>query len=139
MHIITHRLQVPIPTPVHNQRLVTTAEQAAEEFVAPVEAAGVSTQKPLHPSHQVGARGLDHQMKMIRHQAQRMHLPAGFVAGLARRAEEALPILLIPGNRLPPVPAIYRMINRPRIFNSEFACHARQDCPVAGLCVNIKN
>src|SRR6266536_282967 len=124
-----HGLQVPIAAAVHDQRLVMSAEQVTEEFVAPDEPAGVSTQKPLHPRHQVAARRLDHQMKMIRHEAERMHLPAGFVAGLARRAEEALPILLIPGNRLPPVPAIYRMINRPRIFNSEFACDASQECP----------
>ena len=60
-------------------------------------------------------------MKMIRHQAKRIHLPAGFVAGLAQRAEEALPILIIPENRFPPVPAIHHMINRPAIFNAEFA------------------
>ena len=68
-----------------------------------------------------------------------MHLPAGFVPGLAWRAEEALRILLIPGNRFSLVLAIHHMINRPRIFNSEFACHASQECPEAGLCANIKN
>ena len=40
----------------------------AEHFVPPIEAAGVSAQKPFHPGDQIGLGRLDHQMKMIRHE-----------------------------------------------------------------------
>gem|GEM_PF-2627772 len=35
MHIITHRLEIPVAAPLHNQRLVAPAEQVPEFFVPP--------------------------------------------------------------------------------------------------------
>ncbi len=54
MHVIAHRLQIAVARAVHDQRLVAPAEQVAEQLVPPVEAAGVSAQKPFHPGDQIG-------------------------------------------------------------------------------------
>jgi hypothetical protein len=43
-------------------------------------------------------------MKMIWHQAKRLHRPAGFAVRLAQGADELLPILVIPKNRFASVP-----------------------------------
>jgi hypothetical protein len=65
-----HRLEITIPAAVHNQCLVTTAEQVPEKFVPPIEARRISAQQPFHPRHQIGLRRLHHQMKMIGHEAE---------------------------------------------------------------------
>ncbi len=75
MHVITHRPQIAVAAPVHDQRLVPAAEQMAKQLVPPVESSGISPQKPLHPRHQIGLGRFHHQVKVIGHQAIRMHLP----------------------------------------------------------------
>jgi hypothetical protein len=93
MHVIAHRPQIPAAAAIHHQRLVATAEQMSEQLVPPVEPARVRAQKPLHPGHQIPLRRFHHQMKMVGHEAQGLHLPAGFPAGLAQRGEKPLAIL----------------------------------------------
>ena len=95
-----------------------------EEFVPPVEPAGIGTQKPFHAQNQVGFGGFDDPMKMISHQAPSVNLPAGFGAGFGEGRQKALPIQVVVVNRFAPVPAIHDMVNRPGILNPQFAAHA---------------
>src|SRR4051812_40218963 len=44
MHVITDRLEVAVAAAIHDQRLVTTAEEMPEKLVPPVEARRVSAQ-----------------------------------------------------------------------------------------------
>jgi hypothetical protein len=60
MHATAHRLRIPFAAAVHDQRLVTSAEQVPKQLVPPVESRGVGTQKPLHPDHQVCLRRFNH-------------------------------------------------------------------------------
>ena len=63
-------------------------------------------------------------MKMIPHQAERVDLPARLRARLAEGGEETALILLILENRFLPIPATHHVINRPWIFDPQFARHA---------------
>jgi len=76
---------------------------------------------------------------MIGHEAQGVNLPAGLAACLSERGHEALPMLVIPENRLAPVSAIHDVINRSGIFHSALARHAAQSCSHPQQYVNIKN
>ncbi len=76
MHVVAPRLQIPRRRTVHDQGLVAAAEQMAEQLVAAVEPARVSAQKPFHARNQVRLGRFDHQVKMIRHEAVGMNLPA---------------------------------------------------------------
>ena len=130
--LIAHCLQVTAATPVHNQTLITTAEQMANQRVPPVEPGSANTQKPFHSPDQFGLC-FDHQMKMIGHQTIRMHLPARFDACFTERAEEPLAIFVILEDGLAPISPIHQVINRARIFDSELSRHgqhyANSDCP----------
>ncbi len=104
MDVITHRFQIPRAASVHDQRFVVSAEQVSHELVPPVEPAGVGAQKPFHPGHQVRLRRLHHQMKMIGHQTQRLHLPTRLDAH---------------ENCLPTISPVQDMIDRPLVFHSQ--------------------
>ena len=91
----------------------------------PVVAAAISPQQPLHPGHQIGLGRLDYQMKVIVHQAIRMHLPAGLFAGLRQRLKEPVPVLVIGKDGILAVSAIHHMINRARILNAQLPRHGR--------------
>ena len=84
MHKIAHCFQIARAAPIHDQRLVTSAEQMPEPFVPPVKPRRIRTQKPLHARHQVRPRRFHDQMKMIAHQTIGMHLPTGLPTRLAR-------------------------------------------------------
>jgi hypothetical protein len=60
---------------------------------------------------------------MVGHQAQRMHLPAGFPAGFPQGFHKQLPVFVRSEDRLAPVPAVHYLINRSRIFNAKFSGH----------------
>ena len=97
------------------------------ELVPAVEAGGVGSQEPFHAGHEVAPGRLDHQMKVIGHEAERMHLPAGLPAGFSQRVEEQHAIPLRPENGFAPVAAIHDVINRARIFQSQPSGHAPCD------------
>jgi hypothetical protein len=67
-------------------------------------------------SPRLALRGLDHQMKVILHQAIKMNLPAGLPAGLGRGFQKPLTITVIFENNLPPVATVQDMIDLPRIL-----------------------
>ncbi len=74
----------------------------------------------------VGLGGFDHQMKMVGHQTIRMHLPAGFLSGLAERLQKPPPIFIVLEDRLAPVSPVHEVIDRSRILHSQFARHASE-------------
>src|SRR6185295_16889264 len=100
-------------------------EEVPAEFVPPVEPPAIRAQKPFHSRHKVPLGSLCHQMKVIAHKAERMHLPACFLANLRQRPHEPLPILVIPENRLSSVTSAHHVVNRPGIFHSDLAGHAQ--------------
>ena len=63
--------------------------------------------------HQVPLRRLHHQMKMIAHQAPRMHRPARLGAHFPQCSDEPLPIRVVPEDRFPPISAIPHMVIAP--------------------------
>ena len=128
MHIIAQRLQITVSASVHDQRLVATAEQMPEQFVPPVEASGVGTQKPFHPRHQISPRSFHDHMKVIGHQAQGMHLPTALAASFVQGVDEPLPIRVIAENGFAPVAPIHHVVNRTGIFHSELAGLGSGDC-----------
>ena len=69
-------------------------------------------QEPFHARHKVRIGRLDNHVKVITHQTERMHLPIGFVARLAQRIPETLPVPVILKNGVPLVPAIHHRLNR---------------------------
>ena len=92
------------------------------EFVPPIEPAGLG--KPFHAQNQVGFGSFDDPMKIISHQAPSVNRPVGFGAGFGEGRQKAPPIQVVVVNRLAPVPAIHDMVNRPGLWQSEFARHA---------------
>ena len=123
MNIITNRLQIPIARSIHDQRLVTTAEQVTKELVPTIESIGISAEEPLHADDQIRLRRFDHQVKMVGHENEGMHLPTRFGTTLIQAAEKQLAILISLEDLLPPIPAINDMINRPGILDSQLASH----------------
>jgi hypothetical protein len=63
---------------------------------------------------------------MIGHQTTGMNLPARLLAGFRKGRQKTVIILGIAENRFAAVAAIHHMINRPRILDSQPACHGRQ-------------
>ena len=66
---------------------------------------------------------LQHQMKMIAHQAVRVHLPLRFVTSLAQRGQELLAVLVVPEDILALVPTVHDVVHCPGIFNAQLARH----------------
>ena len=118
MHVVAHRPQIARAAAVHDQRFVTSAEHMPKEFVPAIEPRRVGAQEPAHPGDKVGRRRLDDQMKMIQHQAIRMHLPARLGAGLVQGGHEPLAVKVIVEDRLAPVATVHHMINRSGVFDA---------------------
>jgi len=65
-------------------------------------------------------------VKVVSHEAIRVHLPPGFLAPLGQSFEKVLPINVINENVLPPIPSVHDVVNCARIFDSHRARHARK-------------
>src|SRR6266496_1554354 len=95
-----------------------------EELVPTVEPRRISAQEPLHPRHQVSPGRFHYQMKVIGHQTPGMHVPVRLATALAQGGQEQFPILVIPEDRLPPIPPTHHVIDRPWIFDTQLARHS---------------
>lgn len=82
----------------------------------PVKSRRVGARQPFHAGDQIGLRRFDHEMKMVRHQAPCVNLPAGFFAGLAESLNKTAPIQVIQKDWFPAVSTIHDMVNCARIF-----------------------
>ena len=65
-------------------------------------------------------------------------LPIGLGARLTQRLDEALAVGLVMEDQFTAVAPAHDVVNRPGIFDSQFAGHART-VAMATSCVNIKN
>ena len=90
-----------------------------------MEPAGVSGQQPLHTDNQIPSRSLEHQMKMVGHQAETMHLPIGLGAGLSQGAQEQLTVLGVAKDNLAMIATVHRMVNCSRVLDTQLASHER--------------
>src|SRR5262249_10933067 len=68
MNVIADRSQITVAAAINDQRLVTSAEDMAKEFVTPIKTFGVSAQEPLHAVDEIGIGRFEHEMKMIEHE-----------------------------------------------------------------------
>ena len=94
-----------------------------EKLVLAVEAISVSAQKPFHAGHEVGFGRFDDQMKVIGHQTIGVDLPIGFGTSLAEGVEEEEAIGVVAEDGFPSVTAVHDVVDRPFIFQAEFARH----------------
>src|SRR5881394_3810747 len=95
MHVIAHRFETAGATAIDNQGLVPAAEKVPEKLVSQIESMRVDTQQPLHSLDQIRQGCLDHQMKVIGHQAKTVHLPGRLLAALLQGLKEPLPDLVV--------------------------------------------
>jgi hypothetical protein len=56
-----------------------------------------------------------------------MHLPPGLLTRLGQRAQEQLPIRLVPENDLPSVTPVHHVIHGAGVFDAQLPRHARND------------
>ena len=124
MHVVADGAQVAVAAAINHEGLVASAQEMAEEFVPPVEAAAVGAQKPFHAGHQIGQRGVEHQMKMIVHETIRMDLPGGFGASLGERSDEAAAVQVVLEDGFGAVAAVHDVVEGAGIFDAQFAGHA---------------
>ena len=129
MHVIAHRPQIPVAASIHHQGLVAATKDMTKELVPVIEPDGVSAQKPAHPGHQIGIGRFHHQMEMIPHQAVGMHLETGLQARLSQRFQKVLAVHVIQKDVAFAVTPTHDVVDRTRIFDSEFARHQRLMCP----------
>jgi hypothetical protein len=76
------------------------AEEVAPAFVSSVERLGVDPVEPAHPFREAPELGLDDQMVVVRHQAERVHSPVVALDLLREEAEEQAEVVHDPERRL---------------------------------------
>src|SRR4051794_33728446 len=115
-------------------------------MVTPIEAHRVGAQEPFHSRHQVGARGFDHEMKMIAHQTPGMQLAVCLGARPAQRLQEESSIRRIAKDILPAIAAIHHVIDCARVFDPEGTRHrasmlstSAEMCQSSGLTPDLRS
>ena len=86
--------------------------------MAAVEARCISAEKPLHPGNQVRLRRLNHEMKMVRHETERMHLPACLDTRISQCLEKRFAIRIVNKDVIAAVAAAHDMIDRAGELNA---------------------
>ncbi len=109
---------------LNSYRLVTTAEQMAEELVSPVEPHGVGAQEPFHACDQVGLRGFDHQVEMVSHHTPGVDLPVGLGANFGKGFKETPPVQIVVENGFAAVAPVHQVVDGSRILDAQLSTHA---------------
>ena len=117
MDVVADRGEVIVAAAVHNERLVASAEEVAEEFMTAIEASGVGAEEPAHASDEIAVGCLDDEVKMIAHQAIGVDLPVGLGTSFTEGGEEAMTIGVVGEDGLAAVAPAHQMINRAGIFD----------------------
>ena len=113
------------PPPLHSLLKHPSPRRAVLRYAPlPEQRLSIVAQQPLHPHHQIGLGRFEDQVKVVAHQAIRMHLPAGLLTGLRQRLQQSLSVLVILEDGLPLVTPIHHMIDCPRILNAHLPSHA---------------
>jgi hypothetical protein len=123
MHVIARRFQITIAAALDYQRFVAAAKNVAEKLLAVIQTDRVGAQEPAHALHEIRVGCFQYQVKMVAHQAIRMHLPSRLLACLRQRFEEVLAVHIIDENVLPAVSTIHHVIDRARKLHSHGARH----------------
>ena len=89
-----------------------------EKLVPTIEAQCVTAQQPAHPRHQVALWRLDHQMKVVAHEAIGVNLKPGLGAGFRQRFEEVVAIHIGLIDVFFAVAPARDVINRSRVLDS---------------------
>jgi len=87
-------LPAQVPAPLHGLELFAQALRAP----------------PLHPLA-IGSGRLNHQVKVIGHQAPGVNLPIGLLAGLLQGLEKQPPVRIVVENGLPPISPAHHMVD----------------------------
>src|SRR5437773_9601568 len=127
MHIVTGGFEASIATSLHNQRLVATAKDVTEQFLPMVQANGIDAEEPTHPIHEVSVRRFHHEVKVVFHEAIRVHPPPGLLAPFSQSFDPAmagLPINVIYEYVLLPISPIHDVVSCALILDSHRARHA---------------
>src|SRR6266511_1468173 len=111
----------------------------SKELVSAIEPTGVGTQEPLHPGDQIGLGRFHHQVEMVAHEAERMHLPVGLGTALGQRFQETLPVGVIFEDGLFPITPIHYMINGSLKFHSQLARHRPKEYQIIRSSVNSED
>ena len=130
MDVVANGAQVAIAAAIDDQRFVTAAEKMSKIFVAPIEARCVRPEEPLHAGDEIGARCLDHEMKVVAHQTVSVDLPGGFLAGFAEGFEEQPAVVVIVEDVFAAVAAVHNVVDRALVLHAEFSGHGND---VTGL------
>jgi hypothetical protein len=75
------------------------AEEVAPAFVPPVERLGVDPVEPAHPFGEAPELGLEDEVVVVRHQAERVHAPVVALDLLREEAEEQAEVVRHPERR----------------------------------------
>ena len=127
MHVITGRAQIAIAAALNQLRLIASAQNVAGHCVPVVEPNGVGALKPLHPRHQIGS--LDHQVVMIAHQTESMHLPVCLLTCFGQRLDKVVPVHVAEKDVIPLITAAHYVINGIGILHSHLPGHERSLVP----------
>src|SRR5438093_4956783 len=138
MHVVARPLQISWRRTVYDQGLVAAAEQMAEQLVAEVEPSRVSAQKPFHARNQVRLGRLEHQVKMIRHEAIGMNLPARLAARLAQGLDNPLAVVVVVEDRFAPVPTVHNVVQSAGALELKLLRHTVSRIPSARTGVKRK-
>ena len=94
-----------------------------EELVPMIQTQRVGAQEPAHPRHQAAIGSLHQEMKMIAHEAVRMHLEIRFLTGFSQGLEEVLAVHIIGEDVLPAITTTHDVLDGTGVFDAELTRH----------------
>src|SRR2546430_14978301 len=95
----------------------------SEELVLAVKPRGVSAEEPFHAQNEVRQRRFEDEVKMVRHEAIGMNLPARFAAAFAERFKKTDAIVVIQQDSFAAIAAVHDVIESAGIFDAKLARH----------------
>src|SRR5687768_12893032 len=98
----------------------------ATYLVAAIEARSVGAEEPFHPGNQIRLRGFHNEMKMIGHEAERMHLPGGFSASLPQSLEERFTVRIVVEYLFAAVAPTHEVVDCAGELNAELSSHGAE-------------
>ena len=123
MDVIASSLKVARTAAIDQQSFVAPAKQMSEKLVPAVIPLGVGSQQPFHARDQVGIRRFNHEMEMVRHETEAVHLPPRLLAALPQRRKEPVSVSVVAKNLLAMIATAHHVVNGVRILYSQLPSH----------------
>ena len=114
---------------IHRQRLVAALEQMPLFLAQPVEARGEGPLQPAHPVDQIRLRSLQREVVVVRHQAPRVHPPAGLLTSLTEACQKRRLRLLPSKDIRAIVSTVDHVVDRSLLFHPQLARHRTELSP----------